>query len=168
MLSAAVVTREVTTSDSSGLSDSIREGLAVDFDGSSDSEITVDDTEVTVHADTLSSIPTAAGGGRVNVGADTGSVPPPPPIWGAGEERLAQGFSQPRTGQGGQDDVAALPTLTERLMDMLRQDEVRREEERQRQVQDEARKAQEERHAGLDRTWSIAGRWRHCSTKPEP
>ena len=103
MLSAAVVTREVTTSDSSGLSDSIREGLAVDFDGSSDSEITVDDTEMTGHADTLSSIPTAAGGGRVNEGADTGSVPPPPPIWGAGEERLAQGFSQPRTGQRGQD-----------------------------------------------------------------
>ena len=24
------------------------------------------------------------------------------------------------------------------------------------------------RLAGLDRTWSIAGRWRHCSTKPEP
>ena len=53
MLSAAVVTREVTTSDSSGLSDSVREGLAADFDGSSDSEITVDDTEVTGHAENM-------------------------------------------------------------------------------------------------------------------
>ena len=83
MLSAAVVAREVTTSDSSDVSDSIREGLAADFEDSSGSEFTVEDTTVTVHADAPGSIPTAAGGDRMSEGVDTGSVPPPPPHMGS-------------------------------------------------------------------------------------
>ena len=145
MLSAAVMAREVTTSGSSEVSDSIREGLAVDFEDSSGSEVAVDDTAAIVHVDAPGSVPTAAGGGRMDGGVDTGGPPPPPPIWGPGEERLAQGFSQPRPGQRVQDDVSALPSVTDRLMDMLRQDAVRREEERQRQVQEERqRQLQEE------------------------
>ena len=75
MLSAAVVAREVTTSDSSDVSDSIREGLAADFEDSSGSEFTVEDTTVTVHA----SVPTAAGSDGMSEGVNTGGAPPPSP-----------------------------------------------------------------------------------------
>ena len=78
MLSAAVVAREVTTSDSSDVSDSIREDLAADFEDSSGSEFTVENTTVTVHANAPGSIPTAAGGDRMSEGVNTGGVPPPP------------------------------------------------------------------------------------------
>ena len=76
MLSAAVVAREVTTSDSSDVSDSIREGLAADFEDSSGSEFTVEDTTVTVHANAPGSIPTAAGSDRMSEGVNTGAPPP--------------------------------------------------------------------------------------------
>ncbi len=82
MLSAAVMAREVTTSGSSEVSDSIREGLAVDFEDSSGSEVAVDDTAAIVHVDAPGSVPTAAGGGRMDGGADTGGLPPPPPMRG--------------------------------------------------------------------------------------
>ena len=154
MLSAAVVAREVTTSDSSDVSDSIWEGLAADFEDSSGSEFTVENTTVTVHANAPGSIPTAAGGDRMSEGVNTVSVPPPP-IWGPGEERLAQGFSQPRAGQRGQDDVSALPSVTDRLMDMLRQDGIRREEDRQRQLQDEARRAQRQKEENAEQRRAI-------------
>ena len=83
MLSAAVVAREVTTSDSSDVSDSIQEALAADFEDSSGSEFTVENTTVTVHANAPDSIPTAAGGDRVSEGVSTGgALPPPRSIWG--------------------------------------------------------------------------------------
>ena len=83
MLSAAVVAQEVTTSDSSDVSDSVREGLAADFEDSSGSEFTVEDTTATVHADAPGSVPTAAGGDRMSEGVDTGGAPPPPPHMGS-------------------------------------------------------------------------------------
>ena len=79
MLSAAVVAREVTTSDSSDVSDSIQEALAADYEDSSGSEFTVENTTVTVHANAPDSIPTAAGGDRVSEGVSTGGALPPPP-----------------------------------------------------------------------------------------
>ena len=72
--------------------------------------------------------------------------PPPRTIWGPEEERLAQGLAQARTGQGGQGrEATALPSLTGRLLEMLRQDEIRREEDRQRRLQDEARRDRREK-----------------------
>ena len=79
MLSAAVVAREVTTSDSSDVSDSIREGLAADFEDSSGSDFTVEDTTVTVHANAPDSNPNTAGNGGTSEGASTRGPPPPPP-----------------------------------------------------------------------------------------
>ena len=79
MLSAAVVAREATTSDSSDVSDSIREGLAADFEDSSGSEFTVEDTTVTVHANAPGSVPTAAGSDGMSEGPNTGGGPPPSP-----------------------------------------------------------------------------------------
>ena len=136
MLSAAVVAREVTTSDCSDISDSIQEALAADYEDSSGSEFTVENTTVTVHATAPDSIPTAAGGDRVSEGVSTGgALPPPRTIWGPEEERLAKGLAQARTGQGGQDrEASALPSLTDRLLGMLRQDEIRREGDRQRRL----------------------------------
>ena len=78
MLSAAVVAREVTTSDSSDVSDSIREGLAADFEDSSGSDFTVEDTTVTVHAPPDSN-PNTAGNGGTSEGVSTGGPPLPPP-----------------------------------------------------------------------------------------
>ena len=95
MLSAAVVAREVTTSDSSDVSDSIREGLAADFEDSSGSEFTVEDTTVTVHADAPGSIPTAAGGDRMSEGVDTGSVPPSPPYGVPGKNAWPRASHRP-------------------------------------------------------------------------
>ena len=102
MLSAAVVAREVTTSDSSDVSDSIREGLAADFEDSSGSEFTVEDTTVTVHANAPGSIPTAAGGDRMSEGVNTGSVPPPPEPYGV-PRRNAWPRASHRPGQGRED-----------------------------------------------------------------
>ena len=79
MLSAAVVAREVTTSDSSDVSDSIREGLAADFEDSSGSDFTVEDTTVTVHANAPDSNPNTAGNGGTSEGVSTGGPPLPPP-----------------------------------------------------------------------------------------
>ena len=100
MLSAAVVTREVNTSDSSDVSDSIREGLAADFEDSSGSEFTVEDTTVTVHANAPSSAPTAAGSDGMSEGPNTGGGPPPsPPPYGV-LRRNAWPRASHRPGQG--------------------------------------------------------------------
>ena len=152
MLSAAVVARELTSPDneSSDLSDSIQEALAADYEDSSESEFTVENTTVTVHATAPGSNPTTAGDGCISEGVSTGGAPlPPRHIWGPEEERLAQGLAQASTvkhsgrpavrepqGRSQDREAAALPSLTDKLLEMLRQDEIRREEDRQRRLQE--------------------------------
>ena len=102
MLSAAVVAREVTTSDSSEVSDSIQEALAADFEDSSGSEFTLENTTVTVHANAPGSIPTAAGSDRMSEGVNTGGAPPPPEPYGV-PRRNAWPRASHRPGQGRED-----------------------------------------------------------------
>ena len=84
MLSAAVVARELTSPDngSSDLSDSIQEALAADYEDSSKSEFTVENTTVTVHATAPGSNPITAGDGRISEGVSTGGALPPPETFG--------------------------------------------------------------------------------------
>ena len=142
MLSAAVVARELTSPDngSSDLSDSIQGALAADYEDSSGSEFTVENTTVAVHATAPGSNPIAAGDGHLSEGVSTGGAPPlPRNIWGPEEERLAQGLAQGSTVKpGGRPAVrepqgctqgreaTALPSLADKLLEMLRQDEIRR------------------------------------------
>ena len=167
MLSAAVVARELTSPDngSSDLSDSIQEALAADYEDSSESEFTVENTTVTVHATAPGSNPITAGDGGISEGVSTGGeLLPPRNIWGPEEERLAQGLAQASTVKHSgrpavrepqdrrQDkEATALPSLTDKLLEMLRQDEIRREEDRQRRLQDEARRDQREKEQQLQR-----------------
>ena len=159
MLSAAVVARELTTPDngSSDLSDRVQEGLAADYEDSSESDYTVENSDVvatraTVHATAPASNPNTAGGDGISEGAGTaGALPPSRYIWGPEEERsLAQASAgkpsgRPAVGEPysrGQDrEVTALPSITDKLFEMLaHQDGIRREEDRQRRLQDEARR----------------------------
>ena len=147
MLSAAVVARELTSPDngSSDLSDSIQGALAADYEDSSGSEFTVENTTVAVHATTPGSNPITAGDGRISEGVGTeGAGPLPGKIWGPAEERLAQGLAQGATVKPGgrpavrepqgrtQDrEATAPPSLADKLLEVFRHDEVRREEDRQ-------------------------------------
>ena len=158
MLSAAVVARAVTSPDneSSDLSDSIQGALAADYENSSESEFTEENT-VPVQTTTPGRNPSTTEDGRVSEGVGAGGAAPiPGKIWGPAEERLAQGLgarakpgSRPAAsesqGNARDREATAPPSLTDKLLEILRQDEVRREEDRQRRLQDEARRDQRDR-----------------------
>ena len=164
MLSAAVVARELTTpdNDSSDLSDRVQEGLAADYTDSSESDFTVENsdtvaTRATVHATAPASDINTAGGGDTSEGVGTaGALHPPRYIWGPEEEKsltqasAGKSSGRPAVGEShsrGRDrEATGLPGLTDKLFEMLaHQDSIRREEDRQRRLQDEARRVQRKR-----------------------